>query len=273
MFKRRFGRMGSKRLRRARQLRTARIDAFRGDRVRIKRQITMCSPLLFANNTGNMYWSSFSETFNIAKTDMKLDEYIKQYDNYKINWVKVSYRWNPQPQNITDAYSYTNQQDPPPLLNSPELYLMTDSDDSRTPSYAEFVARNTRHIKHVILKCGRTYSIFIRPVVNVPVYKTSVSTGYMQVKSPWLDTNDANVPHYALKGLFTMLMKNVQAGPTVITAGSLTYTYTYNVTFRKKSAAMLLGSGNITAVPDDKGGDTNALSGEQPHDEDGAPAP
>lgn len=89
------------------------------------------------------------------------------------------------------------------LYSMPQLYHITDHDDSAVPTVTRI--REKMGTKYKTFKNASSYiGIKLRPVPVGELYKTALSSGYSPLKiAPWIDCNNADVPHYGVKGVLT----------------------------------------------------------------------
>lgn len=112
-------------------------------------------------------------------------------DKYKIKSAYVRIFFNSGTTSVGSAYSM------------PQVYHIIDQDDSTPITPAQL--REKMGVKYKTFKNESSYiGIKVRPVPNMTVYNTALSSGYaIPSKSMFLDCNSPSVPHYGVKGVLT----------------------------------------------------------------------
>lgn len=145
------------------------------------------------------------------------------YDRYQIKGVQLKFTWSPSVVKKDGVNQIVGSND----QYAPHIRWHVDYDDSGVPSWAVLGA--DARTKTARILPYKPVSIFIKPKVLVQMYKTALSTGYGPRRSPAIDTNDANVPHYGLK--YAIRYPNLDAGEANADSnlGQVMVEYTYYV--------------------------------------------
>lgn len=98
----------------------------------------------------------------------------------------------------------------------PTIYWIYDMDDSTAPSTISELMERPKVRKRVMK--GPTMLYVKYPCVAGMVYRSTTTTGYSAKRSPWIDMNDSNVPHYGIKY-------------AIVGTGTTTYTFDVKVTW------------------------------------------
>lgn len=140
------------------------------------------------------------------------------FDEYKICMVKMRCR---------SSYNMANQSSTGITGGACQhFHYAIDYTDNTPPlGYQELEKYQTHQVR--MITGDKPFDITVRPKISVMAYE-GVGTGYMPVRSRWIATDDAAVPHYGIK--FGTI-------PTVIgvantTVGRLTVYTTYYIALR-----------------------------------------
>lgn len=165
-------------------------------------------------------------TFSLDKVT-QYAELSAMYDQYKINFVEIYMSWSPQMLPI--AHVGTDQKPEhragiiPPCL---KIYHIADYDDADPLTLNQFKER--AKTKLTILKPQQRKKIVVKPAVLSQIYETLTSTGYAPKWNVKLDTNDANVPHYAYK--FGIVRPEDATEAQNVILGAVDFEIRYNLT-------------------------------------------
>lgn len=125
-------------------------------------------------------------------------EFTNLFDQYRIN--KVVLKLIPQFNQSTYNVGHPASTIPSglPAGRNPRFYIVNDYDDDTNPAsidtlrqYAKvkvYPVMNNKIIKHIIT-----------PATQMQAYETLATTGYVPKFKQWINCNDNNVPHYAIK--------------------------------------------------------------------------
>lgn len=135
---------------------------------------------------GTAYLKGLTQVANgfVSVNFPNYSEFTNLFDQYKIkNWfIEIVPRWDSQEMSS-------------PAL--PTLYWYYDLDDSVTPADFDEIMQRANVHRAMINKPIRIYSK--APCVALETYRSAVTTAYSTRKSPWLDINYPDVPHYGIK--------------------------------------------------------------------------
>lgn len=129
-------------------------------------------------------------------------EFTALYDQYRITGVKIRWILRRDPTQATTAANKDVY---------PKLAIARDHTDSNTPASAAELLEYSNSKYRQLTPDKDTYSIFVKPSVQMVSYKTAVTSGYTPKWGQWLSTADSTVPHYGLK----WNIEPVYAGVTV----------------------------------------------------------
>lgn len=142
------------------------------------------------------YGFQFPVTMSFALNKaLDFNDFPQLYDRYQLKGVRIKIV---PLQNVSTAGGTG-------LL--PTMCYAQDFDDVNTPASYEEVARKGFAKTKTL---SRPVSIYIKPKVAREIYRPGISSAYESAKAPWLDCNNADVPHYGLKMWFknTLLPSN-----------------------------------------------------------------
>lgn len=156
--------------------------------------------------TTRVYNVPFTMCFRLDSLQASAD-LIAIADQYKITKVAISFKFN-----YTDNSPYNASG------CIPYLQYYIDNDDRALQTVSTF--RSRMGIKSIYTKEGgrpsRTINVY--PKVADVVYSStaSLTNGFGQSKSQWLDTSYANIEHYGLKGVIYNLNLESATQPNLI---------------------------------------------------------
>lgn len=153
------------------------------------------TPVLSPGFGSEVYDIPFSLKFNL-KSLIQSGDMVSLCDQYKIAGAYVRIFYN----NSNLAMGGTGKP-----ASMPFVQYITDHDDATIPDPVNFRAK-----MGVKLQTFRNNSSYIgikaRPVPAAEVYGSEGTTAYsVPRRSPWLNTSDADVPHYAIKGILSQV--------------------------------------------------------------------
>lgn len=134
-----------------------------------------------------------------------VSEFTSLYDQYKIMGCRVK------------MIPLSNVAQVQNTASLPTLVTVRDYDDAVVPSSTtagvnEIYQRQDCRER----RFGSTVQLGIRPRVAAQVYNSVTTSGYSNVKAPWLDINSPAVPHYGIKGFIRNLNLSATSATTAI---------------------------------------------------------
>lgn len=143
-------------------------------------------------STQPTYYVSYCLNFRLASLP-SYTEFTSLFDQYRIDWIKFRIRPFGAPATAPNSMGIRHA-------------WVHDWDTSTPPpnTQAGFDAlRQYESFKdHLIGPAGTT--IFYRPRIAVPAYRTAVTTAYMVSRSKFIDATYSDVDHYGLRGMFLL---------------------------------------------------------------------
>lgn len=116
-------------------------------------------------------------------------EFTHLYDQYKINFISYKFKLMNAPEAQLPAWNASNY---------PTLTYVIDRDDASTPgSLTELLQYGSS--KQIVLRPNRWAAIKFKPSVNIPVYRTNLTSAYTPARPRFIDCNTTDVPHYGVK--------------------------------------------------------------------------
>lgn len=129
-------------------------------------------------------WHGGSASFSL-NLSAGYNELTTLYDQYKIAAVKVRF--------IPRFYNWVLSST---LAEAPRCYYCIDYDDQATPaSEDEMLQRSNCKV----FKAWRGFSVYFKPSADMTLWNTSTTSAYGRGYQPWIDCDNAAVPHYGLK--------------------------------------------------------------------------
>lgn len=121
-------------------------------------------------------------------------EFVALYDSYKIKSITIR---------VEPAFS-VNQMTANQVLSAKFVRVVHDYDD------ASALGTEQDYYEYGNMKsysCLKPFKVILYPKVSAEIYRTALTTGYEQRKSPWLDLSSqgADIPHYGIKMFFPYL--------------------------------------------------------------------
>lgn len=135
-------------------------------------------------------------TYSLAYYVNQLSNFLELsqlYDQYKIarTYLRVNYNTNI----AASATGFTH------YGQGLEMLIGNDYDDINPPTYNEMAQKSTtKRVRFTDLR--PTHKWKCRPKVLQENYKTALLTGYSTAKAPWVDFQNADLPHYGTKMVF-----------------------------------------------------------------------
>lgn len=146
----------------------------------------------------------------LASLVQNASELQGMYDSFIIRQVRIEFQWGL-------GASVDEDQRVPPRLN-----LLFDPDASSDTIDQQL--RQSGRTRSIILSPQKRHVVYLKPCVRAEVYKSALTTGYMNQFDASLDVANFEIPHYGL----VWQLQTVGAG----LSGSLTARVTYDLEMR-----------------------------------------
>lgn len=168
--------------------------------------LSVGTPTLSTGFVSGVYDIPFSLKFQLSQ-DTQYSDITSLADQYKIvgAYVRLFYNCNTAiGQNNTSAASM------------PFVQHVTDHDDAGLPNPSGI--RSRMGLKYKILKNDSSYiGMMVRPVPSNEIFAAGAAYG-VPGRAPWINSANADVPHYAIKGILNQVpLPDIAEAQTVFT--------------------------------------------------------
>lgn len=171
--------------------------------------ITLGTPSLSVGFSNDVYDIPFSLKFQLDQL-VQDGDLTSIGDQYKIlkSYLRLYYN------NSNNAYSALAGTGK--LTSMPFVQYITDEDDASVPTQDRLRAK--MGVKLATFKNNSSYiGIQCRPRPTMEVYAGGATSAYSPMQT-WIDMTDADVPHYAIKGILTQVpLLDTEQGTAVFT--------------------------------------------------------